>query len=74
MLDIKQPNVMIGLLIGGFLPFLFSAMTMRAVGRAAFEMVEEIRRQFREIPGILEGTGQAGRGALRRHLDQAGLA
>ena len=55
-LQISEANVMIGLLIGGFLPFLFSAMTMRAVGRAANEMVEEIRRQFREIPGILEGT------------------
>jgi len=55
-LDINSTNVMIGLLIGGFLPFLFSAMTMRAVGRAANEMVEEIRRQFRETPGILEGT------------------
>ncbi|MFT4649227.1 MAG: K(+)-stimulated pyrophosphate-energized sodium pump [Glaciecola sp.] len=55
-LDITNSNVMIGLLIGGFLPFLFSAMTMRAVGKAANLMVEEIRRQFREIPGILEGT------------------
>jgi K(+)-stimulated pyrophosphate-energized sodium pump len=55
-LVLTEPKVMIGLLIGGFLPFLFSAMTMRAVGKAAFEMVEEIRRQFREIPGILEGT------------------
>jgi len=55
-LNINDPKVMIGLLIGGFLPFLFSAMTMRAFGKAANEMVEEIRRQFREIPGILEGT------------------
>jgi K(+)-stimulated pyrophosphate-energized sodium pump len=57
-LELTNPTVMIGLLIGGFLPFLFSAMTMRAVGKAAFEMVEEIRRQFREIPGILEGTAK----------------
>ncbi|MEM7309081.1 MAG: sodium-translocating pyrophosphatase [Planctomycetota bacterium] len=57
-LNINDPKVMIGLLFGGFLPFLFSAMTMRAVGKAANEMVEEIRRQFREIPGILEGTGK----------------
>ena len=57
-LDIVNPVVMIGLLIGGFLPFLFSAMTMRAVGKAAAEMVDEIRRQFREIPGILDGTGK----------------
>ena len=57
-LDINNPNVMIGLLLGGLLPFLFSALTMRAVGRAAGEMVDEIRRQFREIPGLLEGTGK----------------
>ncbi|HED66608.1 MAG TPA: sodium-translocating pyrophosphatase, partial [Planctomycetes bacterium] len=57
-LDINNQMVMIGLLVGGFLPFLFSAMTMRAVGKAASEMVDEIRRQFREIPGILEGTGK----------------
>jgi len=57
-LDINNSQVMIGLLVGGFLPFLFSAMTMRAVGRAASAMVDEIRRQFREIPGILEGTGK----------------
>jgi K(+)-stimulated pyrophosphate-energized sodium pump len=57
-LNINDHKVMIGLLIGGFLPFLFSSLTMRAVGKAANEMVEEIRRQFREIPGILEGTGK----------------
>ncbi len=57
-LDINNSDVMIGLLLGGFLPFLFSALTMRAVGRAAGAMVDEIRRQFREIPGILEGTGK----------------
>jgi K(+)-stimulated pyrophosphate-energized sodium pump len=57
-LDINNPHVMVGLLIGGFLPFLFSAMTMRAVGKAANEMVSEIRRQFREIPGLLEGKGK----------------
>jgi K(+)-stimulated pyrophosphate-energized sodium pump len=57
-LDINSTEVIIGLLIGGILPFLFSALTMRAVGNAAFEMVEEVRRQFREIPGIMEGTGK----------------
>ena len=57
-LDINSTEVIIGLLIGGILPFMFSAMTMRAVGNAAFDMVEEVRRQFREIPGIMEGTGK----------------
>jgi len=57
-LNINSTEVIIGLLLGGILPFLFSALTMRAVGNAAFEMVEEVRRQFREIPGIMEGTGK----------------
>jgi K(+)-stimulated pyrophosphate-energized sodium pump len=57
-LDINSTDVILGLLIGGFLPFLFSAMTMRAVGKAANRMVEEIRRQFREIPGLLEGKAE----------------
>jgi K(+)-stimulated pyrophosphate-energized sodium pump len=55
-LDINSTNVIIGLLLGGILPFMFSALTMRAVGNAAFDMVNEVRRQFREIPGIMEGT------------------
>ena len=58
MLNINSTSVIIGLLLGGILPFLFSALTMRAVGNAAFAMVEEVRRQFREIPGIMEGTGK----------------
>lgn len=57
-LAITEPNVVIGMLIGAMLPFVFGAMTMEAVGRAAFSMIEEVRRQFREIPGILEGTGK----------------
>ena len=55
-LDISEPNVLVGLFIGGLLPFQFSALTMTAVGSSASLMVEEIRRQFREIPGLREGT------------------
>jgi K(+)-stimulated pyrophosphate-energized sodium pump len=57
-IDISKPVVMAGLFLGGMLPFLFSAMAMSAVGEAAMEMIEEVRRQFREIPGLLEGTAK----------------
>lgn len=57
-IDMLSPDVVIGLLIGGMLPFAFSAMTMDSVSKAAYKMIEEVRRQFREIPGILEGTGR----------------
>ena len=57
-LDLLSPYVVIGLLIGGMLPFAFSAMTMDSVSKAAYKMIEEVRRQFREIPGILEGKAK----------------
>lgn len=55
-IDITDPEVIAGLFIGGMLTFLFSALTMTAVGKAAIEMVEEVRRQFREFPGIMDRT------------------
>nr|WP_312576413.1 sodium-translocating pyrophosphatase [Sedimentibacter sp.] len=55
-ISLTEPTVIAGLFIGGMLPFLFSAITMSAVGKAAFAMIEEVRRQFKEIPGIMKGT------------------
>ncbi|MDO8481181.1 MAG: sodium/proton-translocating pyrophosphatase, partial [Nanoarchaeota archaeon] len=57
-IDLLNPMVTIGLLIGGTLPFLFSALTMRAVGRAAHKMIEEVRRQFKQIKGLMEGKAK----------------
>jgi K(+)-stimulated pyrophosphate-energized sodium pump len=57
-INILTPNVVIGLLIGGMLPFAFSAMTMDSVSKAAYKMIEEVRRQFHEIPGILDGKAK----------------
>jgi K(+)-stimulated pyrophosphate-energized sodium pump len=58
-LDVMDVKVMMGLIIGAIMPFLFAALTMQAVGRAAYAMVQEVRRQFREIEGLLEGTADA---------------
>ena len=56
-IDISKPEVIAATFVGGMLPFAFSALTMSAVGNAASEMIDEVRRQFKEIPGIMEGTG-----------------
>ena len=82
-IDISKPNVMAGIFVGGMLPFLFSSMAMNAVGEAAMEMIEEVRRQFREIPGLLEGTAApdtarcvdiSTRAALRRMILPGAMA
>ncbi len=57
-ISITKPAVIVGMLVGGMLPFLFSAITMQAVGKAAFQMIEEVRRQFKEIPAIMEGNAK----------------
>ncbi len=57
-LELSNPIVLVGLFIGGTIPFLIASITMTAVGDAAFDMINEIRRQFREIPGLLEGTAE----------------
>lgn len=56
-INILDARVLVGLFIGGVVPFVFAALTMQSVGKAAFQMVKEVRRQFKEIPGLLEGTG-----------------
>ena len=57
-LGLDNPNVLIGMLLGGMLPFIFAALTMNAVGRSANKMIEEVRRQFREIEGLMEGKAE----------------
>jgi K(+)-stimulated pyrophosphate-energized sodium pump len=82
-LSLSDPAVIIGIFLGGIAPFLNGAITMTAVGDAAHDMIEEIRRQFREIPGLLEGTGKpdsarcvdiATSAALRKMILPASLA
>jgi K(+)-stimulated pyrophosphate-energized sodium pump len=82
-LELSDPKVLVGLFIGGTVPFLIASITMTAVGEAAFDMITEIRRQFHEIPGLLEGTGEpdtarcvdiATTAALRRMILPGGLA
>ena len=58
-IDVGDAKVMGGLLLGAMMPFLFSSMAMRAVGKAAFQMIEEVRRQFKDIPGLMEGEAEA---------------
>jgi K(+)-stimulated pyrophosphate-energized sodium pump len=82
-LDLRNPGVVVGMLLGAMVPPLFSALTILSVGRNAFAMVEEIRRQFREIPGLIEGTAKpdskrcvdlAARGALKELIVPGALS
>src|SRR5690606_39870972 len=82
-IDISKPLVIAGVFTGGMLLFLFSSMAMSAVGEAAMDMIEEVRRQFREIPGLLEGTAKpdtarcvdiSTSAAIKRMMHPGGLA
>ena len=82
-LELSDPTVLVGMFIGGTVPFLIASITMTAVGDAAFDMINEIRRQFREIPGLLEGNAEpdtercvdiATTAALKRMILPGGIA